>query len=188
MGLQVVTPGELPVTLVEAKAHLRLDSADEDDLVMRLIRSATERAESFTGRTLCTAQLRLTLDGFPCGREIELPAPPLRSITSVKYFDVTGELQTLPPAAYHQDETTAPGLLVRAWGARWPATQRRPGAVRIDYEAGYGAPDDVPAGIKEGILLAVGDGYAFRETLVVGTVATELKQTVEDQLRPYRIY
>lgn len=187
MGLQVVTPGETPVSLEEAKEHLRLDTADEDQLVMRLVRAATERAESFTSRQFCTATLRLTLDAFPICNAIEIPAPPLQSITSVQYYDAAGVLQTMPPSDYYVDETSSPGRLVLA-GSQWPTTQARPAAVRIEYVAGYGEPEDVPAAIKSAILLDVGDGFAFRETNVVGTVTAEMKRTVEDLLRPFKVY
>ena len=65
-GLTLVTaPASEPVSLTEAKAHLRLDSADDDSLITALIRSARETAEAHMRRALVSQTWRLSLDRFP---------------------------------------------------------------------------------------------------------------------------
>lgn len=41
-----------PVTLEQAKTHLRVEHDDEDDYILSLISAAREYAENFTGRLL----------------------------------------------------------------------------------------------------------------------------------------
>ncbi|WP_373047183.1 head-tail connector protein [Vulgatibacter sp.] len=181
MALQVVNAGASPVTLQEAKDYLRVDGADEDSTIQRLIDSAVEYSQEYTGRQLCTATLRLVLDAFPCGRELELPRAPLRSVTSVQYYDEAGQLQTLEAAAYHEDTVTMPGRLVLAAGQSWPATQCRPGAVRIDFEAGHGEAAAVPARIRSAILVELENGYRERGD-------RDNRGTVTDLLRPFKVW
>lgn len=57
-------PANNPVTLAEAKAHLRIDSSAEDDLISTLITAATRWAEDYCDRTFCQTQWTMRLDSF----------------------------------------------------------------------------------------------------------------------------
>jgi uncharacterized phiE125 gp8 family phage protein len=82
MGLKLVTPPAVePVTLAEAKAHLRLDTAVDDAYVSALITASRERVELFLRRALITQVFEFAVDDFPAyDRAIDLPRPPLRSV------------------------------------------------------------------------------------------------------------
>lgn len=54
-----------PVTLDEAKNHLRVNVADDDALIQSHLEAATERVELETGRQLLTARRELWLDSTP---------------------------------------------------------------------------------------------------------------------------
>lgn len=62
-----------PVTLAEAKAHLRIDSTAEDDLISTLITAATRWAEDYCDRTFCSTQWTMRLDSFygPVGSPVQ---------------------------------------------------------------------------------------------------------------------
>ena len=71
MPLQLVTPpAEEPVSLAEAKLHLRVDFPNEDALITALIAAARQAAETLTGRQLVTARWKLVLDSFPGPRDV----------------------------------------------------------------------------------------------------------------------
>lgn len=188
MAISILTPPTAePVSAADAvtQTHLRTEADVDADLVDLYITSAREHAEAATNRQLVTATLILSLDAFPCGRTIEIPRPPLQSVTAVRYYDTAGEQQTLATTAYHVDAASLVGRIVLADGYSWPATQCRPNAVEVEFIAGYGDPADVPAGIKHAILIHTADSYAQRETLIVGTVSSTLSRTVQHLLGPY---
>ena len=184
MGLiQTVPPAVEPVSLAEAKLHMRVDLDDDDALIQKLIEAARRHTEDFTSRSLITQTWKLTLDRFPeslllwrwdawtCSNVIELPKPPLQSVTSVKYYDPDGVLQTLAASKYLVDAVTEPGRIAPVTGEFWPATQDRINAVEIIYVAGYGAAAaNVPAGLLAAIKLLLANWYENREATIAGSL------------------
>ncbi|MFA6204486.1 MAG: head-tail connector protein [Gallionella sp.] len=152
--ITITAPATEPVSLAEARLHLKVDSTDDDTLISALITAVREQAEHRTGRAFITQTLELVLDSFPAA--FELPQPPALAITSVKYYDTNGALQTMAASLYSLDSDSAPARLVPAYGEVWPATYGIPNAVRVRYTAGYGAAgSDVPGAAKAWILCAL---------------------------------
>lgn len=58
-------PAVEPVTLDEVRAHLRIDSTDEDLLLETMIQAARQQAETITRRALVTQTWTMALDKFP---------------------------------------------------------------------------------------------------------------------------
>ena len=154
---RITTPTE-PITLAEAKLHLRVDDTAEDSLITALISAARETCEDRIEGTVPVTGWRLTLDAFPDA--IKLPRGPVASVESVKYIDTAGVQQTLSPLDYVVDTVSSPGYIVPAFGKAWPETRDQINAVEVEYTAGSATP---PAAIKAWLLLAVGDMYAHRE-------------------------
>jgi uncharacterized phiE125 gp8 family phage protein len=182
---RIVAPAETPVTLAEAKAHLRMIHANDDAIITLYLEAAVANLDGkagLLGRSLVTQTWELVYDTFPCG-PIELPLGPLQSIVSVKYFDVDGAEQTLDPAGYAVDTASDPGWLSPV--DSWPATYAMVNAVVIRFVAGYGAATAVPAAIKAGILLMVADMYENREASVIGVTRVD-NPAVDRLLFPYR--
>lgn len=159
-------PGEEPVSLLEARTAARVSVEEEDTLLGQLIVSARQWGEAITGRAFVTQSWELKLPRFPdCA--IELPKPPLVSVTSVKYLDTAGVEQTWAPTTGYIVTGAAAemtrGSIEPAYGVCYPSTQAVPDAVRIIYVAGYGAAAAVPQGIKRALLYHIAEAYQNRE-------------------------
>lgn len=189
MAVTVVqAPAAEPITLAEAKAHLRVDTADEDGLITSLITVARAVAEAYTNRALVTQTLELTLDAFPGGDGIiELPRPRLQAVTSVTYVDESGLARTMTTSEYQVDARAEPGRVAPAYGTTWPATREQFNAVTIRYTAGYGAAAAVPESIKAAIKLLVAHLFENREPVNVGSIVNELPFAVEALLNTERV-
>ena len=183
MPLQLVTPpAQEPVSLAEAKQHLRVDGGDDDLLIGALITAARQAAETKTGRQLITARWKLVLDAFPgpslmqsaTGASFSLPGHaillakcPVQSAVSIEYLDMNGTTQVMPSSDYVLDAACEPARLTPAFGKTWPPTLPQMGAVSVTFDAGYGTASAVPEGLKSWIKLRVGSLYGHREEMSV---------------------
>lgn len=152
-------PAKEPLTAVEAKSRLNIGDEVSNDVVDAFIAAARQQidgADGWLGRALITQTWRGTLDSFPY-REIEVPLPPLQEIVSVSYLDGEGEFVELDPDQYEVLQGQRP-VIVPAHGTNWPSVPRRPGAVTIEFVAGYGDDaEDVPEPIRSAIALGVSE-------------------------------
>ena len=187
MALKRITaPTETPVDLATAKAHVRVIGTAQDSLITLYLEAATanlDGKDGILGRGIVTQTWDYSLDSFP-SEAIEIPLPPLQSVTSIKYFDTTGVEQTLSSARYFVDTASEPGwVVVDADG--WPSTYDSANSVTIRFVCGYGAATAVPSSLKAAILLAVGDLLENRQT---GTDKQIYTNDAADRLTyPYRM-
>lgn len=185
---QTAAPAEEPITLAEAKLHLRVDSNDDDTLITNLIVAAREWCEGFQNRAYITQSYVLTMDRFPRRDFIRIPRPPLQSIASVKYTSSEGIVMTIDPGDYQVDTNSEPGRIVLAVGKSWPATTlQAANAVAIDFTAGYGTASDVPQAVKQAMLLLIGGWYEQREYLLIGRPTQEVPFAVTALLSQARV-
>lgn len=186
---QTVAPVEEPLTASEAKDHLLVTHNDDDALITRQIVAARQWVEHYTQRQLVTATWHLSLDRFPTCNEriIELPKPPAVSVTSIMYYDESGDSQTLASSKYILDSDSEPARIAEAPNQTWPSAQPRINAVTVTYTAGYGGEGDVPAALKAAMLLLIGHYYENRESVITGTIATELPMAVQSLVDAYVI-
>jgi uncharacterized phiE125 gp8 family phage protein len=168
----VTPPAEEPITLAEAKLQCRVTGTVEDSLIESKIKEARETFEAEANVALVTRTLKLTVDGFGPA-PIRLPFPPTASIASVKYIDADGVQQTLAGTEYMLDGARLPAALRLAYGKSWPTVRAQPGAVEIEFSAGYGSAAAVPELAKGAIRLLVGHLYANREAVTTGTITSE---------------
>jgi len=163
MSTVIVTdPAAEPVTLSEVKAQLGISGTDHDTRLNRLIPLVREYVENYTGRALITQTWDYFADSFP--KKIEIPKPPLQSITTLKYTDTDGTQQTLSSSLYTVNTNMEPGYIVPAYNEDWPDIRDVPDAVEIRFVAGYGtASTNVPQGLRHGILLLIGHWFENTE-------------------------
>ena len=179
-------PTTEPLTLVEAKAHLRVTCTEDDVYITTLIKVARKHAERFQRRSYITQTLELRMDRFPAYL-IELPRPPSISVTSIKYIDSNGDTQTLDASKYTTDFNSYVARVVPAFNEIWPTTRSVIDAVTIEYVAGFGAASDVPETIKQAMLLLIGVWYENREPVIDGII-NKIPYTVDALLNMERVY
>lgn len=189
MALKIITPPtKEPVSLQQAKNHLRVDFTDDDDLISSLISTAREYCEAQTHKALAPTIFEYTLDAFPFGAPIRIPRPPLVSVDSINYKDKDGTETIMPSDSYIADVDDEPGKLVPIDG-QWPSFDPYPvNAVRIRYTAGYDE-STLPKSIQQAMLILVAHWYENREAIVnAGKTVNQLPFAVESLLWPQKVW
>jgi len=178
-----------PLTLTEAKSHLRVDASAEDGYISDLVGTAREMAEELTGRAFLTQTWTLWLDRWPASGIITLPRPPLQTVTSVLYYDVDDGESTFASSNYLVDANAEPGRIILNDGATWPTTSLRPAhAVKVTYVAGYGTlATSVPKPDVHLTRLLLSHMYENREGVVVGTIVAQLPWSIRQLVWQNRV-
>lgn len=193
-GLSIITPPiGCPVSISEAKLHLRVTDDAEDSYIAGLVQAATDWAERYTRRAFLTQTIEVFYDEFPSSYGmLVLPKPKFGTLTHIKYYDDTGTESDLSTSVYYLDGNKSPATVSLKLGQTFPDTQSyRPSAVRVRYTCGYGKAADVPMAIKQGILLMIGHWFENRENVVVIHKAlqiTKAPMAAEALLSQYRVY
>lgn len=226
MTTQLVTePAMEPVSLDEAKAHLRVDTEDDDAYITGLILAARQVVEDDTRRALLTQSWLLTLDyhwpsdahtggrrmggsggldplGFGGGlsyhsryrHHITLPRPPLQSVESIQYVDLSGVTQVLDPTQYVVNKSpTGEWRVTPGYNMVWPSVQPVPACISVAFTSGYGdQAGSIPEPLRIAILFLIGQWYDQRSPLHLfsrtAAAVQELPNTVESMVRRYRVF
>lgn len=178
---ETVPPGAEPLTLDETKTFLRVDHDNDDAQISGLIAAARQVCESLTGRSLITRSYSLFLDCWPGGnllwwdgvREgadtssrsalLNLPKPPLLSVTCINVYAVDNTFTEFPAADYYVDTAGLPGRIVLKQGVSPPSPGRVANGIEIQFRAGYGAqPQHIPVSLRQGMKQMVAHLYEHR--------------------------
>jgi uncharacterized phiE125 gp8 family phage protein len=164
-----------------------VDTTADNALITALIVAAREEVERRTWRALMTQTLELVIDEWPSGGVIELPRPPLQSVSSITYRTSDGETLTLAATDYVVAADGTPGRVVLADGVGWPNDELWPAeAIRVRYVAGHGAAASVPQSLRQAMLLVIGHWYEHREAVSDGAALHDVPMAVDVLCQSYR--
>eukprot|EP01032_Pedospumella_encystans_P001696 gene1696-1977_t len=158
--IELAPPTAEPLTLVEIRAHLRLDTEEEDALLSALAIVAREHLERETGLVLAARDFRLCLDDWPADGIVTIARGPVRAVASVTVYDGEGEPQVVDLAGHLLDGDARPA---RLWLREVPEPGRTMNGIEVEFSAGFGESGaDVPETLKRAMLLHVAAMFACR--------------------------
>jgi len=184
--VMTAAPAAEPISLAEAKAHLRVDANDDDTLIASLIAAARLLVERTLGLALVTQGWSYYLDAWPQACCITLPLAPVQAVSAVTVHDADGGSTVLPADGYAADLLSVPVRIVLT-DATPPAVTRPFNGFEVAFTAGYGAAaDDVPQPIRQALLLLVAHWFERREPVALGPGPQEVPAVAAGLLQPYR--
>lgn len=183
-------PAVEPVSLAEAKAHLRVTNTSEDLLIASLITAARVHLEVMLPCAFITQSWSWFLDDWPKRYRLELPMGPLQGITAIRVLTTSG-IVTMPAGDAFLTGTAVPPRLALKQRAYWsngaPPPAYGANGIEIEFVAGFGdVPDDVPQPLRQALLLLIADWFEQRAPIEVGRSTTELPAAVAELTAPYR--
>jgi len=184
-------PATEPITLSEAREHLRNEGLTaDDDYINTLIVTARKWVENYTSRALITQTWVQSWDEVPSGAIFELAVNPLISITSFNYYDENATEQAY--TTYQTDTQSEIATLCPNYNTTFPSIQLgRLNSINLTFVCGYGAAADVPADIKHAMKILLGYFYDENRSGVSNGqgISTSVKfpKIVEYLLTNYRL-
>lgn len=180
---ELLPPAAEPITLAEAKAHLRLDTNEEDGSLSGLIRTARLHLEAETGLCLIARLLRLYLDDWPVGNVIQIARGPVQSIEMATVYDALGVPVEVDVAGYRLDGAAQPARLILP---ERPATEQALNGIEIDFKAGFGETGaEVPDTLKRALLLHVAAMFELRGIVALDAQPGAVPQGYDRLIAPY---
>lgn len=135
-----------PVSLVEAKAWLRVDGAEEDNLIQALIVSARLVIEAEIGRVLVAQNWRMVGDAWPSGELIPVKIGKVISVAGGRVFPADGAPELMTSADFSIERGLERDAVLPK---RKPAPGRLRGGIEIDLRLGFGEMgSDVPEPLR----------------------------------------
>ena len=186
-----------PISLDEAKRHLRIDidETDHDDYLQDLIVVARHQVEMITWRKLITQTWTAFLQDWPGGNYIELPFGKLQSVTpevidgvsGIKYTDTDGDTYSWVSTEYIVDTNYQKGRITLVDGYTWPNETLYPSnPIEIVFICGYGLATSIPPQIKQAMKMIMSELFENREISIIGTIQKEM-DTVNNLLSNFRL-
>lgn len=170
-----------PISLEEAKEHLRVTDTNSDSYIQGLIAAVTQEVEDYTGRTLITTQYSWKMDCFPNSYELYVPKGPLQAVSSITYIDTDESTDTWGSTYYSYDTVSMPGRIYPAYQETWPVTLDIQNAVTVTYTAGQSSHmGGVPEMLKMAMKWKIHDYWFGRsgsaaQSTVSDSVLTQFK-------------
>jgi uncharacterized phiE125 gp8 family phage protein len=195
MALKLVSgPTQEPVTVEEAKQHMRLEVSDDDALVASYVLAARQWVEGETKRALVTQTWDYAIDydwpHYYGLDKIILPLNPVQSVTSISYVDGDGASQTLAADQYTVAAREHVSFIEPAYDVAWPEVRCVPSAITVRFVTGYiddtvsPAVGAVPFGLRTAVLMKAAEMYEHRGDMLPGTLQTH--PAIEALISPYR--
>jgi len=178
-------PQAEPLSLGEAKAFLRVEHGDEDDVIAALVTAARMHVEAQTRRALITQVWRLVRDAWPADGGLTVVPAPVQAVVAARVVDAAGAAHAIDVQSFVVDAASA-RLVVPPWSL--PPPGRAIAGIEIDVRVGHGdAPADVPEPLRHAVRLLVAHWYDNRGLVAIGQSVALMPGTVAALLSQYRM-
>ena len=144
------------VSMAEAQAYARVETGEEEALLVGLVRSATALCEAFTGRVLIARSFVEDLAATSDWQRLALT--PVRSVDTVERVATDGTAVMLTATDYAID--------IDARGDGWVRLLSTNGGGRVRVSGRAGTADDpngIPEPLRQGILRLTAHLFATRD-------------------------
>jgi len=186
-AILTIPPALEPLSLLEAKAHLKVETIIDDDLITRLIITARQQVESWIDKVLISQSWKIYLDNWPADGEIRLPVCPIMQVDDLRTYSDEDIAAVVDPSHYYVDLAATPQRLILRGSRTWLKPGRPVNGIEIEVTAGYGLDgDSVPAPLREAMLLLIAQWYENRQLECANASSSPVPTTLQALFAPYK--
>lgn len=186
--LELVTaPTTVPITIREAKTHMRIEHTDDDVLIGDLINVAVNYVDvtGMLGKAMLTQTWSECFG--PHLSTVRLSLGPVQSVSSITYYDANNTLQTDTLSNYYIIGTKGYITIYPKSGFTWPTVFNREDAIKITYVIGYGdTAASVPDTVLHALKMLVAHYYENRENELIGVASKTLPFGIDNLINMER--
>lgn len=166
--VKLITPSSLtPVTLTEAKDHLKVTGTDSDTLIQTYLNAAIKRVEDYRQSPVMDSEWELYAKDWAIS--FNLQKHPVSAVNSVKYYDDDNVLTTVQSSNYRLQDFRVPCRLEFDSNFDEPSVYDREYPIVINFNAGFSyAASAHYALIKQVIFLELGTYHEIRQSEMAG--------------------
>lgn len=178
-----------PVELAQFKRNLRIGTQDEDDnsqdlYLQEILDNVIDEVQTDIGRQLARATYTMYLDDFP-SEDLAITLGPVNTISTVKYYNSSNALTTMPSADYLLDNVLLTGRM--RFLNTYNVYSERLNGVEIEFTNGWATAAEIPKDIKDAIVLLATDRYLNPENQMLNFGMSVRQTAAERKLRKYRV-
>jgi uncharacterized phiE125 gp8 family phage protein len=173
------------ISLEDVKAHLRVVNTDEDAYIAALLDVAFDAVEQHL--TYPVRLTRVQYTAYSWTGSVFIPGR-FQALDTIKYYTDPANVLTTMAGTEYATQIRETGFYLE-WinDTTLPDTyEDRLDGVQYNLQAGW-VPGDLPASIRQAVLLNIGDYYEERKNSIIGTIETNLSRGSEFLLKPYLI-
>jgi uncharacterized phiE125 gp8 family phage protein len=173
------------ISLEDVKAHLRVVNTDEDAYIAALLDVAFDAVEQHL--TYPVRLTRVQYTAYSWTGSVFIPGR-FQALDTIKYYTDPANVLTTMAGTEYATQIRETGFYLE-WinDTTLPDTyEDRLDGVQYNFQMGW-VPGDLPASIRQAVLLFCSDWYEERKNTVVGTIEKVLTLGSEFLLKPYLI-
>lgn len=152
------------------KEHLRVNGYDDENgLIQAYLNAAVEDIRKWTWVHLQSADWTGYLDNWNDldESEVMIKAYPITEITSIKYYDAGGVLQTMSSGTDYNASLN--GSYARIYFKNTPTLRdQKYDNIEIAYKCGYASHFEIPDDLVDALFMLVSDKFDNRNSLTTG--------------------
>ncbi len=177
-------PAAEPLSLIDAKAFLRVEHGDDDALIAALIAAARGHVEAFARCALVAQTWRLTLDRWPESGRIRPRIGPLQALAAARLRDDGGGETALEVGSFVVDRATGE-IAAPPWAL--PPPPRAAAGIELDLDVCFGAAADVPPMLAQALRMLVAHWYENRGLIAIGQSVAMMPASINAMIAAYRV-
>jgi|9_EtaG_2_1085328.scaffolds.fasta_scaffold00083_14 uncharacterized phiE125 gp8 family phage protein len=184
------TDSNLCLTVSEAKKHLRVSTSSDDTYIESLLHAAQQEFERYCNVSVIQKTFYQYCDTW-CDTTQLYNSPAANSgalnVDAITYYNLNNVITTWNATNYLVDGASAPARVSLNVDKDYPDIADRKNAIIIQYTSGFKKAGSVPQGIKQAILILVGQWYENRQEAIVGRSVGSIPMTARYIMDRYRI-